>query len=254
MFLVSLERLRDSRIGRLASRVVSLMPSEQPVLIPIGPLAGMRWIIGSSVRSCWLGLYERDKLRLLTQQLGEGDAFFDVGAQAGYHSLLASRCVGPTGTVYSFEPLPRNTGYLAQHIEINGLSNVQLIRSAVSDSEGTINFDPGAGFMAGRISGEGSLPVPVLAIDPWMERTRPLPPRLMKIDVEGGERRVLLGAERTIRQFKPVIALDTHDFLGGDSAGVHRACCELLSRWGYRISQDADEKPRFARSVVAFPA
>src|SRR5712692_4978047 len=52
------------------------------------------------------GYYELELTAAVVSLVRPGDVFVDIGAHFGYYSILASRLVGPTGTVYSFEPIP----------------------------------------------------------------------------------------------------------------------------------------------------
>ena len=52
---------------------------------------------------------------------------------------------------------------------------------------------------------------------------------LLKIDVEGFEMDVILGAENTIRQFKPRIIIETH------SKELRKKCRAFLSSLGYSL-------------------
>lgn len=50
------------------------------------------------------GDYEPWTAGFLRHHPSRGMIFLDVGAHAGYWSLLAARLVGPTGRVFAFEP------------------------------------------------------------------------------------------------------------------------------------------------------
>ncbi len=253
MIISDVDRARTSVIGRMAAATLDLVPANVVVPVLSGPLMGMRWIRGSSVHSCWLGLYERDKLIQMRDHIQKGHVVYDIGAQAGYHTLMAARLVGPEGKVYAFEPLPRNADFLTRNVTLNSLDSVTVVRAAVSKENGTASFDPGAGFMSGHLAGNGPIAVEVVAVDSWRARTGARPPNFMKLDVEGEEKNVLMGAIETIRQFRPVIALDTHDFCGGNAVGVHNACCQLLRDWDYDVMEDPLDDPLFARHVIAVP-
>ena len=54
--------------------------------------------------------YEAGTTRLFEQLVNPGDVVFDVGVHAGYYTRLAARLVGPTGSIYAFEPEPENPG------------------------------------------------------------------------------------------------------------------------------------------------
>lgn len=226
------------------------------VALPIlsGPLRGLKWMVSSSVRSCWLGTYEVDKLRQMASLLRPGGVFYDIGAQAGYHTLLAANHVGRHGLVYAFEPLPRNQNYLRRNLEMNGIRNARLVPAAVSDRDGELCFDPGPGFMAGHLSQEGNgIRVQSISLDHWVETENARPPDLIKIDVEGAELSVLAGAERLIERHRPAILIDTHDFLGPKHAGLHEQCLERLRTLGYE-HLESDHTGRFAGTIAAAAA
>ncbi|MCC6389809.1 MAG: FkbM family methyltransferase [Bryobacterales bacterium] len=227
--------------------------TDAEVVMPVlsGPLRGSKWVVRSSVRSCVLGTYEREKLDQLASLLPAGGVFYDLGAQAGYHTVLASKLAGESGGVYAFEPLPRNQIFLRRNLELNAIRNVIVVAAAVTDLDGELCFDPGAGFMAGHLNMQGEgIRVRAVSLDQWMRQEGARPPDVIKIDVEGAELSVLGGAERVIRERRPVVLLDTHDFLGGDCAGLHEKCLERLRKLGYsRI--ESNRSGRFAGCLTA---
>ena len=79
------------------------------VRIATGYGAGMKWKRHHKhVNGYWTGQYEFAIQQALSRHLKDGHTFYDVGANAGFFSLVAARLVGPAGQVYSFEPLPEN--------------------------------------------------------------------------------------------------------------------------------------------------
>lgn len=55
-------------------------------------------------RGCLFDSYEPVETDLVRRHLAAGDVFFDIGANIGWFSLLASTIVGPSGHVHAFEP------------------------------------------------------------------------------------------------------------------------------------------------------
>jgi FkbM family methyltransferase len=147
----------------------------------------------------------------------------------GYFSLLASALVGPTGQVHAFEPLADNLSLLWQHVRLNRLSNVAVHPTAVSDSHGRSRFALGGNRSTGKLDCQGDLEVDVVTLDEFVFGAHNPPPNLIKIDVEGGEGRVLRGAQRLLRTHHPVIFLATH------GKEVHQECCELLVSERYHL-------------------
>ena len=179
---------------------------------------------------------------------------FDIGAQAGYHTLLASISAGPNGRVYAFEPESRNLGYIRAHVALHNLTNVTVIDAAVSDITGVARFDPGPSCVAGHLSEQGSLSVRCVTLDDEVFSGRLPMPDLIKLDVEGAELRVLEGATGILRQRMPELVLDTHDFLGGIHAGLQQKCCAFLRDRGYQLTPISARTLDAGNEVHAVPA
>jgi FkbM family methyltransferase len=193
-------------------------------------LRGAKWIVGSSSHGCWLGSYEYGKQRLFADQLGPGDVVWDIGANVGFYSLLAARLVGASGSVIAFEPLPENIEYLRRHVELNRSTNIEVLEVAVGDSVGPGSFHLGDNRSTGSLSMEDSdMSVPVITLDHLMRESQRRPPRLIKMDIEGGEVGALRGAADLLATASPIVLLATH------GADRHRECVQILHSLGYTM-------------------
>ena len=171
-------------------------------------MRGMRWIVGAQTHGMWLGSYEWRKQAAISKRLRLGQTFFDIGANAGYFSLLWSRSVGASGRVVAVEPLPRNIEFLERHLAMNGISNVHVVRKAISDHRGTARFCVD-GHSTSRLSDSGGLLVQVTTLDDLVEELG-CPPDVMKVDIEGAELELLRGAKQVLENDRPVIFLALH--------------------------------------------
>ena len=231
-------------LGRLARLPLKLVPAAAVAPILTGKLRGKKWITGSAIHSCWLGIYEFQKQKRIFQEVQHDTVFYDVGAHVGFYSLLASALVG-SGKVFAFEPLPRNLDYLRQHLAHNRAANVDVFPVAVSDRTSTAAFRmEHSGFM-GCLSAEGTLMVRTVTLDLLVESGRILPPNYVKMDVEGAELLALQGARQIFQQYRPMLFLATH------GRHVHDQCCRLLESWGYECSLIGCDPLGDLREVVA---
>jgi FkbM family methyltransferase len=180
----------------------------------------MRWIPRSGIARIWLGFYEPETTDLLLRLIKPGSVVYDIGANVGVHTLLASRLAGNTGRVVAFEPLPRNLVFLREHARLNRLANVEIVGAAVSDDVGEHQFDAHDSPSMGRL-GWGSLKVKVVSLDGFGGD-----PDVIKIDVEGAEAEVLRGAHDLLRRCRPALLVALHDDRGPE-------CVRLLSDAGY---------------------
>ncbi|HLA12088.1 MAG TPA: FkbM family methyltransferase [Pyrinomonadaceae bacterium] len=219
----------NSLIGKILRQPLRLIPRETPLRVLQGPLMGKRWLAGSHTHGCWLGSYEAEIQKRFANEVQAGEVVFDIGANVGFYSLLASVRVGPTGAVYSFEPLPQNTKLLKKHLQINKIQNVTVLEVAVSSFETRSRFDDTSGPASGHFSKKGRLQVQCVSIDFLVSRGRVRPPNCMKIDVEGAEAQALSGAEAVLQAYQPKIFLSTH----GPEA--RRDCTEILRGFGYHL-------------------
>lgn len=231
----------DSLLGQVLRAPLRLIPREAHVRVLRGRLRGKHWIAGSLTYGCLLGEYEMEKQRVLLGTVSAGNVVYDLGANVGFLTMLASELVGPAGRVYAFEPLPRNLLYLHKHVAMNHLENVEIIEAAVAASEGKARFDEDAHNGAGHVAPHGQIEVRTIGLDE-MVASGALPPDVMKLDIEGGELEALQGARRVLSESRPVVLLATHgkedrDFrLGLAEAGtVHRGCIELLRSLDYVV-------------------
>ena len=160
---------KSSLVGRLARWPLQWIPGSARMPILQGPLRGWWWVVGAGSHGYWLGSYEQAKSGLFVRGIRPGEVVYDVGANAGYYTLLAASATGREGRVVSFEPLPANLKFLRQHIALNGLKQVEVFEAAVSDHAGETFFEVAASRSMGRISERGNLPVRLVALDELVE-------------------------------------------------------------------------------------
>lgn len=238
---------RETLVGKLLRAPFRLIPRTTVLRILQGPLRGKKWIVGSGAHGCWLGSYEHDKQKLFEKTVKSGDVVYDVGANAGFYTLLASVLVGEEGFVYAFEPLPGNIRNVRRHLEINHAKNCLLIEVAVSKSDGESMFDPSADRCTAHLSSLGSIRVRTVALDSLVSGRAIRPPNFMKIDIEGAELDCLQGCANTIRTFRPVIFLATH---GQD---VNAACLKLLNEMHYEVKSMDGRPVALSDELIALP-
>ncbi|MEA2372963.1 MAG: hypothetical protein QOH12_3357 [Solirubrobacteraceae bacterium] len=202
----------DPRIRRLIARSTRSWRQREHV-IRYGPAAGMRINLRGSRPSYVFGVAEPDTQHLLGSWLRPGDVFYDLGANVGFFSLIASRLVGPEGHVFAVEPSPTTAYALRSNVERNALVNVTVIEAAVGREDGTARFDPTSEVSQdARLiedSRAGGIEVRVVSIDALV-RGGARPPNVVKIDVEGAEEDVIIGMHKTLATYAPRVVCEIH--------------------------------------------
>jgi FkbM family methyltransferase len=190
---------RKSPVRALARRLfwrLRWMASERPWRLKLGPdLHLLTPKCGAGALIYYLGYSEPETAHFVRRFLKPGMVFWDVGAHIGEYSLMASRVVGPSGHVEAFEPQSDTFAYLTANIGTNHLTNVTPHESAVADTSQarrfTIAKEPSLSHLA---LGESiGVPVSTTTLDFVMSRSERTP-HIVKVDVEGAEMLVLLGA------------------------------------------------------------
>lgn len=211
-----------------------------------GLAAGFRWKRHHRhVNGYWIGHYELPLQRLLGRELSAGQTFYDVGANAGFFTLVAARLVGAKGRCVAFEPLPGNIESIREQVRLNSLHQCVIVPEAVGAHAGKARFafasvgDSQARLDESRRTEGETIEVRVTTLDLAMQLHGV--PHFVKLDVEGAEVPALKGAARMLALAKPKLLIELH---GPDCARQVREC---LMAHDYRLFDlDARELPASA--------
>ncbi|WP_031067536.1 FkbM family methyltransferase [Streptomyces sp. NRRL WC-3742] len=145
------------------------------------------------------GEWEPNLSTFLRDRLRPGDTFIDVGAHRGAFSLLASHAVGPHGRVVAIEPTPQFHDDLTTAATTNHRANIRTVRSAASDTTGTLVLyleDPanlGHTTAVRPRHVHMTFHVPTAPLAELLSQAELSTARVIKIDVEGAEAAAVRG-------------------------------------------------------------
>jgi len=154
---------------------------------------------------------------------------FDIGANVGLYAIEMSKHFGQ---VFAFEPTTRNFNELIANIW--QVHNVYAYKLGMSDKSRKEWFDVSGKPQGFHIAKEpGELPsvelCNLVTLDGFFQRfghgDAPAPD-FIKIDVEGHEYEVLLGGEKTIKLYRPVIMIE-------EKFDPDLKASKLLIQWGF---------------------
>ncbi|MCB1078867.1 MAG: FkbM family methyltransferase [Verrucomicrobiae bacterium] len=179
------------------------------------------------------GEFSEAECTLFRQLCRPGDLVVEVGSNIGTHTLALSQFVGPKGRVIAFEPQRIVFQTLCATLALNSVTNVEAHQMAVGEARGELPLPEFRYDLEGNFGGiavdqfqEGK-PVPVVTLDEFLPSLPRL--RLLKIDVEGMEERVIRGARRIIETHRPFL------YVENDRVEKSPELIDAIRSLGYRL-------------------
>lgn len=178
-----------------------------------------------------------------------GKTVYDIGCYEGIVSLWAARAIGANGRLVIVEPHPESQRRTTRNLSLNRFQcSIQMVKAALGDREGTLTLscpkgDPARSSIAANIQESiasigavESHEVRVAKLDTLLLEEHLPAPDFIKIDTEGAESAVLLGAENTIRTHMPSLYIEMHGESREAALDNQRVVHSRLRDWGYQIS------------------
>lgn len=184
-------------------------------------------------------VFEPGLTGLLAARLPTSRCFVDVGAFLGYYTCLASKLMPDDALIHSFEIDPINYTLLRRNVSLNAThADVFVHNVGIADYTGLGHYRRGHD----RFGAENKLvpdeessgiAAPVTSLDDFFATSGP--PDIVKIDVEGGELRVLLGMARLLSDARIQVCVEVHGATLLESGGSAAKVLELLRDAGLRV-------------------
>jgi FkbM family methyltransferase len=209
---------------------------------------GFRFKVNPAVPIGWnvlfFGTYEPELREVLRAVLKPGAVCIDVGANVGWHTLLMGHLVGSAGLVLAVEANPSVRLKLREHVDANGLSNVEIVGKALSDRCTLLQFvappaescRAGDGHIVEQVpASEDVVSVEAVTLDWLCDHHGIARLDFVKMDVEGFEYAVLQGSVESIARFRPAVAFEFNsDYIVRGHAGAGDLP-SLFARLNYKI-------------------
>jgi FkbM family methyltransferase len=153
------------------------------------------------------------EFQYLESFLDSTGVFVDVGASTGIYSIKAAKHFGNNGVVLAIEPFLGVLPTLHHSIQANGFTNVRLRNFCVSDRTGVRIFwrnfgKPNSFSLIKRDPSASPLSILTVSLDDLFKWEGLNRLDYLKIDVEGAEQEVLIGAKRVIEEHRPIIQIE----------------------------------------------
>lgn len=168
-----------------------------PILYPVTKNAKMfvwRGLTGAT-GNLYCGLMEFEDMGYLLHYLNANDLFVDIGANVGIYTILASGEI--KARTIAIEPIPMTYKFLNDNLNVNGITDkVVSLNIGLGKQESTIQFTKSLDTV-NHVAVEGEDDVIDIAVKSLDDIITEIP-NFLKLDVEGFETEVLLGASRVL--------------------------------------------------------
>jgi FkbM family methyltransferase len=190
------------------------------------------------------GDFEEPEYAFVQRFLKPGMVVLDIGANEGYYTVLASKCVGPSGVVIGFEPSPRERRRLGMNLWMNHCENVRVEKLAMGSAEGHVILHVVEGSETGcnslrppDVKGKTrDVQVDVITLDQFLLR-RAIPRiDFIKMDIEGAELSALQGATKLLGTVpRPLLLIEIFDIRTRPWGYSARDLAKLIFEAGYLL-------------------
>lgn len=188
----------------------------------------------------FLGGWEPNTIDFLTKSLKSGEVAIEVGANVGAHTLLMAKLTGNEGHIYAFEPTDFALNKLRKNISLNPkLQNITIRTELVTNGEMNLpkldirsnwSIDGKDSNIANTIKNPKAISIDDFALEVKLERLK-----LIKVDVDGYDFKVLQGAKSTISRFKPIIFCELCEYALNEQGDSIKDIFSMLTSIGYQV-------------------
>lgn len=145
--------------------------------------------------------------KVVIDKLDPNVTFFDVGGFDGESTEDFIKRAGAYRKIYFFEPDQKVIEKAKKRLRNN--KDIEFIQAGVGEKKGAAHYDA-VGNGSGNITEAGTEIVQIVALDDYIDQEN----TYVKMDVEGYEMQVLQGMKRTIKRYKPMLAVSVYHKCG----------------------------------------
>ncbi len=209
----------------------TIIPYDKTLKININISFFIEWFI------FFKGFYEKSLVETVKKFFLKDGVFVDVGANIGCVSLIAAKTAKQ---VIAIEPIPWIAERLQNNFNLNNLTNIKIVQCVASDKKGRASFycpsgdkiHGGMGSLYKDHSRGEKIEVETKTLDEILGDTKV---DFIKIDTEGHDKNVIMGAKEIIKKNKPFIVYEYAEDSEGFSEISQKEVSSFLRELGYEF-------------------
>jgi FkbM family methyltransferase len=212
--------------------------------------------------------FEENEINFLNKFLKDGDIVFEIGANIGLHALHEAKAVGNSGKVFAFEPVPSTYNTMLANLKLNAFNNIATYNVGLSNNKGQLEMNVSSNYdawntlvdqskmVANTNIYDSKIYVDLIKLDDFMmeENIDLKKISLLKIDVEGWEKFVLLGGSSFLKNESPVLMIEFDENNTWAAGYLCHELYDLLVSFGYEIFTIVDGKLKAEPKQLHYPS
>uniref|UniRef100_A0A831U6P4 FkbM family methyltransferase n=1 Tax=Geobacter metallireducens TaxID=28232 RepID=A0A831U6P4_GEOME len=194
------------------------------------------------------GIFEPESTYWVSHIVKEGMTVLDVGANFGYFTVQFSKLVGTTGQVYAFEPSNHFHRRLTEHLDLNGCTNVTVLKMGLSDVKRDLQLliDDSTATLYWHDDAKKPVATETIhleTLDSYIESTGLNKIDFIKIDIDGAEPQFIRGAQKTLRKYRPILLIEFAQLVLMAAGSDVPALAKQLKDLGYTFYSERNGQP-----------
>lgn len=206
----------------------------------------------------WKGPYAMEYTAIFEELIKHCSCFFDIGAHAGYYSIMAA-AINPKIRVVSFEPASGPYYYLEENIKANHFGDrIHAYQIAVGDTDGTAEFLEATHhkyrYLKHNLLAISNLKehkegrtmkkvqVPIATLDNFIRANNEPHPDIIKMDTEGTENLILANSREVLSRWPIVICETLFNKIESELE-------DIMGERGYHFYNHVDGKLQKVKSI-----
>jgi len=176
-----------------------------------------------------------DEIKFMRRVISIGDNIIDIGANYGVYTLAASKILGSSGQIYSFEPAKSTAAMLSESIKINNYENIKLVRKGLSNKEDSAylslneNSELNAVEKFENITGNYE-EIQLTTLDICKELFDWQQIDFIKIDAEGEEKKIIEGGLNFFKMQSPLVMFEIKE-----GKNIHLDLVNIFEGLNYKV-------------------
>jgi FkbM family methyltransferase len=192
--------------------------------------------------SLYKGYFEVHTYLAMEKLVKKNMIVLDIGANMGAHCLNMAKLVGKKGKVIAFEPMKPVFEKLQKNLDLNKFENVKLEQIALAEKNEIKKIYFNHSYTSKKTKSKKTEQIKLMTLDTYFNKNKIEKVDFIKLDVDGYEYKILKGAKKTLKKFKPIIIMELGKYTLESVGDNIKDLIDYLFSLNYKFYREKDFK------------